>query len=97
MFIAVGSNIGDRIGHIRRAVQELEANGCTLLGTSRLYESKPMYVEDQDLFINGVIEVSYILHGQKLTTSDLDKSGTAGPSPPPEEDRDVCRSHQDVP
>lgn len=57
VFIAVGSNIGDRVDHIRRALQELQANGCTLVDTSRLYESKPMYVEDQDWFMNGAIEV----------------------------------------
>jgi dihydroneopterin aldolase/2-amino-4-hydroxy-6-hydroxymethyldihydropteridine diphosphokinase/dihydropteroate synthase len=58
VFIAVGSNIGDRVGHVRRAVKLLEAAGVTLVDTSRLYESEPMYVEDQALFLNGVIEVS---------------------------------------
>jgi dihydroneopterin aldolase/2-amino-4-hydroxy-6-hydroxymethyldihydropteridine diphosphokinase/dihydropteroate synthase len=57
-FIALGSNISDRIGHIRRAVDELRATeGIRLTRTSRLYESEPMYVEDQDRFINGVIQV----------------------------------------
>lgn len=59
VFVAVGSNIGDRVANITRAVSLLEEAGCKLLGTSRLYESEPMYVEDQDRFINGVIEVSY--------------------------------------
>lgn len=61
VFIAVGSNIGDRVGHVRRAVKLLEAAGVTLVDTSRLYESEPMYVEDQALFLNGVIEVSTAL------------------------------------
>lgn len=58
VFIAVGSNIGDRVGHVRRAVRALQDAGCTLVDTSRLYESEPMYVEDQDRFLNGVVEVS---------------------------------------
>jgi dihydroneopterin aldolase/2-amino-4-hydroxy-6-hydroxymethyldihydropteridine diphosphokinase/dihydropteroate synthase len=58
VFVAVGSNIGDRIGHIKRAMMMLEEGGCRLGKCSRLYESEPMYVEDQDRFINGVIEVS---------------------------------------
>jgi dihydroneopterin aldolase/2-amino-4-hydroxy-6-hydroxymethyldihydropteridine diphosphokinase/dihydropteroate synthase len=58
VFVAVGSNIGDRIGHIKRAMTMLEEGGCRLGRCSRLYESEPMYVEDQDRFINGVIEVS---------------------------------------
>lgn len=57
VFIALGSNIGDRIGHIKTAVKVLQAEGCVLQDCSRLYESEPMYVEDQDRFINGVIEV----------------------------------------
>jgi dihydroneopterin aldolase/2-amino-4-hydroxy-6-hydroxymethyldihydropteridine diphosphokinase/dihydropteroate synthase len=57
-FIALGSNIGDRISHIRRAVAALQEGGFELVGCSRLYESEPMYVEDQERFINGAIEVS---------------------------------------
>ena len=58
-YVALGSNIGDRIGHIRKAVASLEeVEGIEVRSTSRLYESEPMYVEDQDRFINGAIEVS---------------------------------------
>ncbi|GMK59009.1 hypothetical protein CspeluHIS016_0700240 [Cutaneotrichosporon spelunceum] len=57
VFIAVGSNLGDRVGHVRRAVRMLQEAGCLLVDTSRLYESAPMYVEDQERFLNGVIEV----------------------------------------
>jgi len=61
VFIAIGSNIGDRIGHLRRAVDHVATQpGIKLVSTSRLYESEPMYVEDQDRFINGVIEVSRV-------------------------------------
>lgn len=56
--MAVGSNIGDSVGHIRRAVNALEVGGCEIRRCSRLYESEPMYVEDQERFVNGVIEVS---------------------------------------
>lgn len=58
VFIAVGSNIGDSVDHIRRAIQLLEQGGCRLVDCSRLYESAPMYVEDQERFTNGAIEVS---------------------------------------
>ncbi|WVR05742.1 dihydropteroate synthase [Kwoniella sp. DSM 27419] len=58
VIIAVGSNIGDRVDHIHRAVKMLEDNGCRLLDCSWLYESEPMYVEDQDRFVNGAIELS---------------------------------------
>lgn len=58
VFIAVGSNLGDRVGYVRRAVRMLQDAGCTLVDTSRLYESEPMYVENQERFLNGAIEVS---------------------------------------
>ena len=56
-YIALGSNIGDRIGAIETACRELDQNGLRVLRTSSLYETAPMYVEDQDSFLNAVCEV----------------------------------------
>jgi dihydroneopterin aldolase/2-amino-4-hydroxy-6-hydroxymethyldihydropteridine diphosphokinase/dihydropteroate synthase len=61
VFIALGSNIGDRVGNIRRAVDGLEKERVEVVRTGRMYESEPMYVEDQARFINTVIEVSFSL------------------------------------
>jgi len=61
VFIALGSNIGDRVGNVRRAVDSLENEGVKVVRTGRMYESEPMYVEDQARFINTVIEVSFCL------------------------------------
>jgi len=61
VFIALGSNIGDRVGNIRRAVNSLEREGVEVVRTGRMYESEPMYVEDQARFVNTVIEVSSCL------------------------------------
>lgn len=58
IFVALGSNIGDRFGHIRRAVRLLQGEGVRCVATGRMYESEPMYVEDQARFANTVIEVS---------------------------------------
>ncbi|WVN85852.1 dihydropteroate synthase [Cryptococcus depauperatus CBS 7841] len=66
VFVAVGSNIGDRVENILRAIRMLEENGCKLVDTSRLYESEPMYVEDQDRFVNGVLEVQTSLEPLEL-------------------------------
>ena len=57
-YIALGSNIGDRIGFIEAACRELSRAGIKVLRTSALYETKPMYVEDQDTFLNAVCQVS---------------------------------------
>ena len=57
-YVALGSNLGDRIENIEKACNELDAAGLRVLRTSLLYETKPMYVEDQGEFINGACEVS---------------------------------------
>jgi dihydroneopterin aldolase/2-amino-4-hydroxy-6-hydroxymethyldihydropteridine diphosphokinase/dihydropteroate synthase len=67
VFIALGSNIGDRVGNVRRAVNSLEEDGVEVVRTGRMYESEPMYVEDQARFINTVIEVSFFLLKSNLS------------------------------
>ena len=57
-FIALGSNLGDRIGMIERACNEMSLRGIKIKRTSSLWETEPMYVLDQASFINGVCEVS---------------------------------------
>lgn len=52
--IALGSNLGDRLGHLRRAVSALRAV-VDLTEFSRVYETAPLYVEDQPPFLNGVV------------------------------------------
>jgi len=58
VYIALGSNVGDRLACIEEACRELnETPGVRLLRTSTLRETKAMYVEDQDPFLNGACEV----------------------------------------
>jgi hypothetical protein len=57
-YIALGSNMGDRVTMIEQACKEMDATGdVKVLRTSSLYESKAMYVLDQDKFVNGACEV----------------------------------------
>ena len=55
--IAFGSNIGDRVGHIERALIEMDRRRLKIKSVSSLYETEPMYVTDQDVFLNGACEV----------------------------------------
>ncbi len=53
VFIALGSNLGDRAANIREAASLLDAvDGFDVLQVAPLYESAPMYVEDQPSFVN---------------------------------------------
>jgi 2-amino-4-hydroxy-6-hydroxymethyldihydropteridine diphosphokinase/dihydropteroate synthase len=57
-YIAFGSNLGDRVAEIEKACKQMEADGqIKILRTSSLWETKAMYVVDQDKFVNGVCEV----------------------------------------
>jgi hypothetical protein len=59
-FIALGSNMGDKVALIEQACKEMEATGeVKILRTSSLYETRAMYVLDQDNFVNGACEVNY--------------------------------------
>jgi 2-amino-4-hydroxy-6-hydroxymethyldihydropteridine diphosphokinase/dihydropteroate synthase len=54
--------MGDRVAMIERACRELESNGkVDIIQTSSLWESKAMYVVNQDNFVNGACEVCYVL------------------------------------
>ncbi|GFN19958.1 folic acid synthesis protein [Aspergillus tubingensis] len=65
-FIAFGSNVGDRIDMIEAACRELERANIRIKRTSSLFETAPMYVLDQDPFINGVCEVETSLSPMEL-------------------------------
>lgn len=52
--VGFGSNIGDREGQIAHAVRLLE-RVIAIEHVSSLYETEPMYVEDQPAFLNGVV------------------------------------------
>ncbi|KAK6383713.1 trifunctional dihydropteroate synthetase [Exophiala oligosperma] len=55
--IAFGSNMGDRIGNIEAAITEMKKRGLNVVKTSSLYETKPMYYDDQDPFLNGICQI----------------------------------------
>jgi len=57
--VALGSNVGNRIEEIEKACRAIDADpDMRIVDTSFLYETKPMYVEDQGSFVNGACEVS---------------------------------------
>jgi 2-amino-4-hydroxy-6-hydroxymethyldihydropteridine diphosphokinase len=56
-YLAIGSNLGDRIGNLRRAVSMLGPE-VTLVAASPLYETAPAYVVDQPRFVNGALKVA---------------------------------------
>ncbi len=57
-FIALGSNVGDRAEMIEKACNKIaDLPQTAIIRTSGLWETKPMYVQEQGTFLNGVCEV----------------------------------------
>lgn len=52
--IALGSNLGERIENMQKAVQYLK-DAVQQMKVSRIYESPPMYVVDQPPFLNAAV------------------------------------------
>ncbi|OAL39376.1 hypothetical protein AYO20_01246 [Fonsecaea nubica] len=55
--VAFGSNLGDRLANIEAALSRMRENDLRVLKLSSLYETKPMYYDDQDPFLNGVCQI----------------------------------------
>ncbi len=61
-FISLGSNRADRDGYIRKALFLLgRTPGIRVKDVSALYESEPMYLREQALFLNCVAIISTTL------------------------------------
>lgn len=67
VYIAIGSNMGDRIDWLEKALRAMPSKGIKVLRASSLWETEPMYVTDQGKFLNGVVEVFHI--NSSLTTA----------------------------
>jgi len=55
-FIALGSNLGNRQDNLKKALQIL-GERLIVLKISSFYDTEPMYVEDQNWFLNCVVKV----------------------------------------
>jgi 2-amino-4-hydroxy-6-hydroxymethyldihydropteridine diphosphokinase len=66
VYLSLGSNLGDRAGNIRRAIEELGARGVRVTQVSSLYETEPLEVRDQPWFLNSAILAETELSPQQL-------------------------------
>lgn len=55
-FLGLGSNLGDRRAHLRRAIDSL-GRITTVVAVSDVYETDPVGGPDQDRYLNLVIEL----------------------------------------
>lgn len=64
-YIGLGSNMGDKVGNCRKAL-ELLGRSSSVIRTSSFYRTAPVGYEDQDEFINAVAEIETPLTAQDL-------------------------------
>ncbi len=57
-YVGLGSNLGDRRGHLRAAIRALRRmRGVTVAGVSRIYESSPVGGPSQPAYLNAAVRV----------------------------------------
>lgn len=66
VWLALGSNLGDRAGYLAAARAALPRAGVTLVRASRVAETEPVGVHDQPRFLNQVLEVETSLEPHPL-------------------------------
>ena len=111
--IAIGANVGDRFANIECALRLLEtsspdterskaAQRIVVVDTSFMYETTPMYVEDQPLFINCACMVGsstppWPVSDLFETIVDRDRLGTTRAAIVLKTHRRGGRTHRDIP
>ncbi|MGE5141768.1 MAG: 2-amino-4-hydroxy-6-hydroxymethyldihydropteridine diphosphokinase [Rudaea sp.] len=81
VYIALGSNLGDRALNLARAL-ELLAEGVEIKSASRVYETEPWGVTEQPRFLNQVVggettlEPAFLLSFLKSIETSMGRIGT---------------------
>lgn len=61
VYFSIGSNIGDRLGFLRSAVEELSKHVGSVIAVSPIYESDPVGFESKDKFLNACVRLETVL------------------------------------
>ena len=70
IYIALGSNVGDKLLQCRKAISEiLKIDHHRLLARSSFYKTQPIGYTVQDWFVNGVIKLETELEAHELLRS----------------------------
>jgi 2-amino-4-hydroxy-6-hydroxymethyldihydropteridine diphosphokinase len=65
-YLALGSNIGDRMNYIHQALKELKVHGIEIQKTSSIIETDPVGGPAQGKYLNGVVKVLTSLSPEDL-------------------------------
>ena len=66
-FVGIGSNLGDREAHLRRAIDLISAeDGIEVSGVSEIRETEPWGPVEQGPFLNGAVRIETALVPRQL-------------------------------
>ena len=66
VFLSLGSNLGDRVANIHKALEQLAGVGVAITRVSSLYKTEPMDFRPQAWFVNCVAEAETRLMPMQL-------------------------------
>jgi len=74
VYLALGSNLGDRLDYIQRAIEGLKDRGLKILKLSTIIETNPLEAPPQGRYLNAVLkaETSYSPEELIIVTQDLE-------------------------
>ena len=70
-YLALGSNLGQRLEQLRSALQLLENKGIATLAVSPVYENRAIGMVDAGPFLNAVVKVQTVLEPEALLEACL--------------------------
>ena len=82
VFLALGSNLGDRQAHLRFAVEELEGRGFIVESMSKIYRSEAVGSGGEGEFLNAVLRGRTELPALELLIACQEVEELAGRSKP---------------
>ncbi len=93
-YVGIGSNVGDREGHVRTALDRLETRGVRIDAVSSVWETEPMESAGPGWFLNLVARVTFEGDPPSVLARLLDVEREAGrrrvrPNAPRELDLDL--------
>ena len=68
IYIALGSNLGNRAANLAEAMNALRAVGA-VCAQSQVYETAPLYVIDQPAYLNAVVKLETTLTPEQVLTA----------------------------
>jgi 2-amino-4-hydroxy-6-hydroxymethyldihydropteridine diphosphokinase len=78
VFVALGSNLGDREGNLARGVRGLRERGLRITARSSVYETAPVGGPAQGAYLNAVVQAETSLGPSEVLSSCLAVEREAG-------------------